>query len=268
MMPIKRNLLCELTYDGSLFHGWQVQKNALSVQQVLGEAVYALTGERAALKGCSRTDAGVHARSYFASFAVHTSIPVQRIGAALNAHLAKYGGIAVKTVREVAADFHARYDCTGKTYRYFLFCESYRDPFWGKYAWRWPYSADADKLNRLAQDFVGRHDFASFMAAGSNITDTVREIYAFRVRKEGALVIFEVSGNGFLYHMVRIMVGTLLDLASGKLTMPIPDILAQKDRKAAGVTAPAHGLFLWQVCYHQERERTANGREQNESTRQ
>lgn len=261
MNPLQRNLLCELTYDGGHFHGWQVQKNALSVQQALGEAIYALTGERAAIKGCSRTDAGVHARSYFASFHTASRIPTERMGRALNAHLARYGGIAVKTVTQVADDFHARYDCVGKTYRYYLFCEHYTDPFWDGYSWRWPYQSDAALLDKLAQDLVGRHDFASFMAAGSSIVDTVREIYDFHVWREGSLLVFEVTGNGFLYHMVRIMVGTLLDVAAGKLAADIADIRKAKDRKAAGVTAPAQGLWLWQVFYHREREQTADGRE-------
>jgi tRNA pseudouridine38-40 synthase len=225
-----------------------VQKNALSVCQVCQDAAEKVLGERGDVKGCSRTDAGVHAYKYCLSLKTTSAIPCEKLPQALNFHLP--GDVVVVAAEEVPADFHARYHCIGKEYVYRIHNSPVRDPFSPDLSYRFGYTLSEDNLHREAQDFVGTHDFAAFQSAGSDVEDTVRTIHAFSVTRQGEMVLFTVQGDGFLYNMVRIMVGTLLFIATGKLAAgSIPAILDSRDRARAGKTMPACGLWLQDVFY-------------------
>lgn len=243
-----RNLLITLRFDGSRYHGFQVQKNALSVCQVFQDAVESLFGVRWDVKGCSRTDSGVHAEMYCLSMRMDRDIPCEKLLFALNQRLP--GDIAVSDVAEAGEEFHARYDCTGKQYTYRIHNSRIKDPFRPEQALQYPWRLDEAMLHREAQDFVGTHDFSAFCAAAGVTDDPVRTITAFSVERAGEEVLLRVEGDGFLYNMVRIMVGTLLHIAAGKLPKgSIPGILASRDRQRAGKTVPAKGLYLTRVDY-------------------
>lgn len=243
-----RNLLITLCFNGQGYHGWQVQPNGVTVQQRVQDAVEAVTGVRSAVTGCSRTDAGVHAMTYCCNFRTEHGISSDRLIPALNAHLPR--DIAVFGCKEVPAAFHARYDCKGKEYVYRICNSRARNPFWEGRALHYPYVIDVAYLNQQAQDFVGRHDFSAFCAAGGSVEDKVRTVRAARVERKGEIVSFFVEADGFLYHMVRIMMGTLLSLEQGKLhSGAIPVLLEGCDRSGAGITAPAQGLYLNRVYY-------------------
>lgn len=255
-----RNLLITLRFDGQAYHGWQVQPNGVTVQQRVQDAVEAVTGVRSAVTGCSRTDAGVHAMMYCCNFRTEHTIPAERLTYALNAHLPR--DIAVYGCQEVPLEFHARYDCKGKEYVYRIWNSRVRNPFWEGRALHYPYAIDVAYLNRQAQDFVGRHDFSAFCAAGGSVEDHVRTVRAARVERRGEIVSFHVEADGFLYHMVRIMAGTLLSLEQGKLCSgAIPELLGGLDRSGAGITAPSQGLYLNRVFYEAAGwpEETGNG---------
>ena len=243
-----RNLLLYLRFDGSAYHGWQVQENAVTVQQTLQDAIEAVFGARLPVTGCSRTDAGVHAKTFCVNFRTDADMPCERVPYALNAHLPD--DIGVYACRQVPDDFHARYSCVSKTYAYVIRNSPFRDPFAVGRATtvRWP--LDETMLDREAQAFLGTHDFAAFAAAGGSVEDTVRTVCGAHVHRDGETVLFTVQADGFLYHMVRIMAGTLLDIAAGKLPQgSIPEILRSLDRSRAGATAPPQGLYLQAVQY-------------------
>ena len=243
-----RNILLTLRYDGSRYHGWQVQQNAQSVQAVLQNAMEGLLGARPDVKGCSRTDAGVHADMFCVSFQTDSRIPCERMIPALNVRLPF--DIAVYGCREVPLSFHARYSCKGKRYCYRIYNAPVRNPFWQDWALHYRHSLDAGLLHEAAQAFVGRHDFAAFCSSKSDVEDTVRTVWAAKVERDGDLVTFSVEGDGFLYNMVRIMVGTLLEVAQGKRSKAsIKASLESGQRTAAGPTAPACGLILERVFY-------------------
>lgn len=243
-----RNLLITMRYDGSQYHGWQVQDNAVTVQQTFQDALERLFGERLPVVGCSRTDAGVHALMYCCNFRTDSAISCDRIPYALNAHLPD--DIGVYDCREVSEDFHARYSCKGKRYIYKIHNSPFRNPFTMGYAYLYRPKLDADFLNAQAKDFLGTHDFAAFAAAGGSVEDTVRTVQDAAVYRDGDAVCFEVQADGFLYNMVRIMTGTLLGISEGKISEgSIPEIINSLDRSRAGVTVPAQGLYLKEVFY-------------------
>jgi len=243
-----RNLLLSLRYVGSRYHGFQVQKNAVTVAQVLQDAMEAVMGSRDDIKGCSRTDSGVHAEQFCVSVKTNCAIPCGNLLKALNVKLPP--DVAVTACREVPLDFHARYNCRGKRYEYRIHNAPWRDPFRHKLALEHSYPLDAELLDREAKAFIGRHDFSSFCAAGGSVEDKVRTIWDCGVQRQGEDVLFYVEGDGFLYNMVRIMVGTLLAIGAGSIpTGKIPHILEQKNRSCAGPTAPAWGLYLSRVFY-------------------
>lgn len=243
-----QRLLLTLRFVGTRYHGWQVQPNGITVQETLQNAVERVTGVRSGITGCSRTDAGVHAAMFCCTMDTESKLRGDRMTAALNAYLPP--DIAVYVCREVDPDFHPRYSARGKRYLYRLWNAPARNPFWEGLALHVKQPLDADKLNQAAADYIGTHDFASFCAAGSSIKDTVRTVRRCGVVREGELVVFSVEADGFLYNMVRIMVGTLLDMAGGKRPWTsIPAALSAAERSAAGKTAPACGLILDKVFY-------------------
>lgn len=244
-----RNLLLIICYDGTQYHGWQIQQNSLAVQQVFQTALQKVLGDTPDLKGCSRTDSGVHAYEYCISLKTGHNIPCNRLVGALNHFLP--ADIAVLSCREVPLDFHARYSCKGKEYVYKIWNNPIRSPFLDGRALHYWYGIDLKKLNEAAQYFVGGHDFTSFCTFdGRERGDMTRTVTKAELKKEGALVTFTVAADGFLYNMVRIMVGTLLRVAQGKFEpQDIPNIINARNRKNAGPTAPPCGLYLNKVFY-------------------
>lgn len=243
-----RNLLITIAFEGTRYHGFQVQKNALSVCAVFQDAAESVLGTRDDVKGCSRTDSGVHARKYCISMKTGSAIRCDKLVLALNRMLPE--DIAVIDVREVPEDFHARYSCTGKQYVYQIHNSAVKDPFSANLAYRYGYPLDVDMLNAQSKDFIGTHDFAAFQSAKSDMGDTVRTVTEFSVTRRDKLVLFTVCADGFLYNMVRIMVGTLMFIATGRLEKgSIPAIIESKNRQNAGKTMPALGLFLNDVYY-------------------
>ena len=242
-------LLLTLRYDGTAYHGWQVQPNGVTVQQVVQDALEAVTGVRVGVTGCSRTDAGVHADMFCCAVDSDTPLRGDKLCSALNFHLPR--DVSVYDAREVAEDFHPRYHACGKRYVYRIWNGTQRHPMYEKYAIWLKKPLDTAALNAVVQDYVGCHDFAAFCGAGSDVQGTTeRTIHSCTVTRQGDLVLFTVEGDGFLYNMVRIMVGTLLEIAAGRLSPDsIPAIIEGRDRSAAGPTAPAQGLCLEQVFY-------------------
>lgn len=243
-----RNFKVKMAYAGTAYHGFQRQKNAVTVQQTVEAALSELLCEQIAINGCSRTDAGVHAREFYFNFRTENSIPPVGIVNGGNAKLPD--DIAFLSCEEEKPDFHARYSCIGKEYEYVILNKAVKDPFYSERAYHIRYPADEKLLDGEAKCFVGEHDFRSFCCADCDKENTVRRIYDFSVRREGSFVIFRVSGNGFLYNMVRIMVGTLLHINEGKLkTGSIPEMIKRRDRTLAGRTVPPQGLYLNRVFY-------------------
>lgn len=245
-----RNLLLTISFDGSAYHGWQVQDNAETVQQTLQDGLEQILQKRDSIIGCSRTDAGVHANMYCCNLRTENGIPCSKLVSALNAVLPR--DIAVLDCREVDYDFHARYDCKSKEYIYIIHNSQIKSPFLYKYSLHYKYHLDEKLLDRQAKAFIGTFDFAAFCASGSSVESTVRTVMNASVERNGDTVIFRVEANGFLYNMVRIMVGTLIDISSGKLPQnSIKAIIASKNRFEAGHTAPAHGLYLNKIRYEE-----------------
>ena len=250
-------LFIRFAFDGTAYHGYQVQSTLPTVQRALNDAARQLFGFDCDVMGCSRTDAGVHARMFCAAISkkgetdLPVTIPLDKIPRAMCAYLPE--DISVYDAVWVKDEFHPRYCVRSKDYEYRFYPHQIRDPFEGKRSWHVPLPLlpDAvDRMNRAAQYFCGTHDFAAFMAQGSQIVETTRTVFAASVRAEDRFISFRVRADGFLYNMVRIMAGTLLDVALGKL-MPedIPGIIRSKDRVKAGRTAPPVGLYLDSVEY-------------------
>ena len=243
-----RKLLFEIAYCGTAYHGYQVQDNAVTVAQVLQDAIERVFKKREDIVGCSRTDAGVHANQYFFHMATEAAIPAKAAVIALNNCLP--GDIAVLSCREVPMGFHARYSVLEKEYLYRIWDGPVRNPFLEGRALFHKRRLDEEKLHRCAQEFLGEHDFIGFCSAGGKTHDTVRRMTAASVSRRGDLVEFSIRGNGFLYNMVRIMIGTLLLADLGKLAEgDVARILASKRRELAGVTASPAGLYLNRVVY-------------------
>lgn len=241
-------VLLRVEYKGTDYCGWQRQKNGLSVQEVLARAVKETTGEASVMHGSGRTDAGVHAIAQAVHFDTHTSIPLDKLPIAINAHLP--ANIRVLSAREVAPDFNARFDAKQKTYLYKLYSAPVSSPLReGLFAFVHK-RPDVDKMRKAAEYILGEHDFKVFQAAGGHVKTTVRTITALEIKENGEEITFEVTGNGFLYNMVRIMVGTLYYVGIGKIDAEdIPDIILSGKRDRAGKTMPPEGLYLKKVKY-------------------
>lgn len=247
-----RNLLLRIMYDGTAYHGWQVQPNGATVQEKLQDAVEQILGVREDVTGCSRTDSGVHARDFCCNIRTQNEIDCYRFVGSLNAVLPD--DICVKSCEEVSEDFHARYSCLGKRYIYRVWNAKYKNPFLINYAYHYKNEIDADFLNGQAQAYVGTHDFKGFCSSGSSVEDTVRTVKSFKVERNGEEVIFTVEADGFLYNMVRIMVGTLIEISEKRIEKDtLYDIIENRDRLRAGRTAPSRGLYLDKVFYGDEK---------------
>lgn len=246
-----RNILLRIMYDGSDFHGWQVQPNGITVQEELQNAVEQILGVRENITGCSRTDSGVHANDFCCTLRTENNIECSRLADGLNAVLPDT--VSVKSCEDVNIDFHPRYDCKKKQYLYRVWNSRCKNPFLRNYTFRYSRSIDADFLNEQAQSFVGTHDFSGFCSSGSSVENTVRTIYSFSVIRNGDEVDFIVEGDGFLYNMVRIMVGTLIEISEKRIEKDtLTDIIKSKDRMRAGRTMPACGLYLNRVYYGED----------------
>lgn len=245
------NVLLWLAYKGTNYAGFQVQPNGVTVCAVLQNAIEAVLGTRPDVKGCSRTDAGVHARRFAVNFHYDGRPEPRRLVLALNAHLPP--DVRVLAAQPVPEAFHARYAAHAKTYRYYLRCSAVDDPFTLDTCTRVGAPLDVPAMRAAAAHIVGTHDFTAFCAAGSSAAahgDTVRTVLACDVRGEGESIVITVTADGYLYNMVRILAGTLVEVGRGKLDPgALPAILAGKDRAAAGPTLPAKGLFLEEVVY-------------------
>lgn len=242
-----RNLKLTIQYDGTRYCGWQKQPNSSGIQGTIEYAIYEITKEKVNITGSGRTDAGVHALGQVANFKTSSSIPANRIPDALNAKLPK--DISIIDCQEVSEDFHSRYSATGKIYRYLIYNKPYRSPLYKDISYHVRYDLDIQKMRSEAKSLLGTHEFKGFMSSGSSVKDTVRTIHDITIKESGDLIVLEVEGNGFLYNMVRIIVGTLVDIGRGRIDKPLEEIIASQDRGEAGHTAPAHGLFLKKVHY-------------------
>ena len=238
-------------YRGTNYHGFQIQSNALTVQEVLQKCVSGVLNEKISITGCSRTDTGVHANQY--CFNVHTSSNISTKGfvRGVNGHLPD--DISILSCEDVSPDFHARFDCKGKEYIYRIHCSESKNPFAPDLMFHYRRKLNLDAIKKAAGYFVGTHDFKSFCADCTNVSTTVRTIYSLDIENYGDTVIVLVKGDGFLYNMIRIIAGTLIDV-SEKRILPddIPEILSAKNRLRAGRTAVAHGLYLNRVFYSEE----------------
>lgn len=244
-------ILLELSYVGDGFAGYQVQPNKPTVQAAIQDALEAIYGERYPVKGCSRTDAGVHALQYFATFDTDKNIPLESLPNALNSAIDKR--IAVLSARRVDDDFHVRHDVLYKEYEYVVLARRTPDPFLVSRAWHFPKPLLPDAIERMraaATAFIGTHDFSGFMSAGSSVSDTVRTVKHLEIINEGDVIRIRITADGFLYNMVRIIVGTLIEVGLGKIEpSEMGDIIASCERSLAGMTAPAEGLYLKEVCF-------------------
>jgi tRNA pseudouridine38-40 synthase len=240
---------CQVAYDGTAFHGYQVQPNKRTVQLELEAALLKLhKGREVKVTASGRTDAGVHAKGQVIHFDSDLGIPVLKWPLALNAVLPSE--IAILTVEEVDLDFHARFDAVGKEYRYFVDNRKIRDPFQRNYSHYFPFSLEIERMQEACAHLIGEYDFTSFCSAKTEVVDRIRTIYELDLSMEGEQLMFRFRGNGFLYNMVRIIVGTLLQVGTGDIEPDsIPGILAKHDRIYAGKTAPPQGLYLWEVFY-------------------
>jgi tRNA pseudouridine38-40 synthase len=241
---------CTVSYDGTNFSGYQVQQNKRTVQQEIENVLQKLhKGEVVRIHASGRTDATVHAYGQVFHFDSPLRIPEERWVAALNSLLPD--DISVRLVEKAAPDFHARFDVVSKEYRYRILLSKQKDVFSRHYAYHCPYKLNLRAIEAAIPHFIGTHDFTSFCSAKTEIEDKERTIYELEMQQQGDELTFRFVGNGFLYNMVRIIVGTLLDIGQGKLQPEdIPRILEKRDRRLAGKTAPGHGLYLWQVNYN------------------
>ena len=243
-----RNIALFLKYEGTAYHGWQVQKNACTVAQTLEEATAKVVGHRVHITGCGRTDAGVHARVYVANFRTDSRIPVDRLPYALNTHLPE--DIVVFNALEVHDGFNAIGSCAKKEYTYQIYNSRIRDPFYVNRAWFYPKHLDEKIMQEAASQFVGTHDFAAVRSVGTDVKSTVRTVHHFEIERQGDIILCRICANGFLYNMARAMTGTVVYAAEGKISpQGIGDLLESGNRTAAGPTVPAGGLYMTQLWY-------------------
>lgn len=249
-MDMKRVRLT-VAYDGTNYHGWQVQNNGITIESELNRCLSELLKEEIQVIGASRTDSGVHALGNIAVFDTHARMPAEKISYALNQRLPE--DIRIQCSEEVARDWHPRYCSSRKTYEYRIYRGEFAMPVKRLYSLFVYRPLDVEKMREAAAYLVGEHDFKSFCQTGAQVETTVRTVYSVELVEEGNDLIIRVCGGGFLYNMVRIIAGTLLDVGMGKKTpKDMPEILECRNRSAAGPTAPAHGLTLIKYEFEEE----------------
>ncbi|WP_312117415.1 tRNA pseudouridine(38-40) synthase TruA [Brevibacillus reuszeri] len=243
-----RRLRCVVGYDGTDYSGFQVQPDQTTIQGEIEAALFRITGEEIQIHGSGRTDAGVHARGQVIHFDMNSHIPMDKWRFVLNNQLPD--AIVIRSVEEVPESFHARFDVQIKEYRYCIDNSLVADVFRHRYADHIRFPLDVEAMQQAARHLVGEHDFTSFCSAKTFVEDKVRTVYGLTVERRGEEVWVTCRGNGFLYNMVRIIVGTLVEVGQGKRTADeLAAILAACDREKAGKTAPAKGLTMWEVVY-------------------
>lgn len=245
-----RNIAFVVSYLGTAYHGWQFQKNAITIQEILQTAVQKATGFLPSISGCGRTDARVHARAYVANAFIDTKIPIEKLQRAINAYLP--ADISVSRALVMHDEFDARFSCVRKEYTYHICNSRTRDPFMHDRAYFYPVKLDCEQMSRAAAHFVGTHDFAAVKSEGTPVKSTVRTIYYCECLQNGQDISIRVCADGFLYNMVRAIAGTLIYCGIGKICADdIPQILANADRTAAGPTAPPEGLYMTALDYNE-----------------
>ena len=244
-----RNIKLTIEYDGKDYNGWQKQPNHLNIQGEIERAIQNVTGEEVELIGSGRTDAGVHAFGQVANFKIESNFPIEKMATAINSQLKQ--SIRVLKAEEVSLEFHSRYHCHQKTYMYVIENSEQGTAIYRNNTYHISQPLDVEAMQKAASYLEGEHDFSSFKSSGTSSKSSVRTIYKAQVLKEQSRVIIQLTGNGFLYNMVRIIAGTLVDVGLGNI---LPDemknILEAKDRQKAGKTLPAQGLFLANVDYN------------------
>ena len=243
-----RNIKLIIEYDGKSFNGWQKQPTKLNIQGEIEKAIEEITGEKVDLTASGRTDAGVHSLGQTANFKTDSQIPIEKIAKAINSKLKK--SIVIKSAEEVDEKFHSRYSVKSKTYRYIINNSENGTAIYRGLEYHIPMKLDVKKMQEAVKFFEGEHDFKGFKASGTSSKSSIRTIYKGEVKQEEERIIIEVTRNGFLYNMVRIIAGTLVDVGLEKIKPEeIPEIIESKDRTKAGKTLPPHGLYLLKVEY-------------------
>lgn len=243
-----RNILLVLAYDGTQYHGFQRQANALTIQQLTEDALTKITKSPVKLTGCSRTDAGVHAAAYVCNFLTDARIPAEKVPYALNTYLPK--DVSCIYGADTAPGFHARFSAKSKIYQYRIYNTPHPHPLFCRYAWHYPVRLDFAQMKKAAAYFPGERDFRAFMASGGQQKNMVKQLYSLELTRSGPLYTMTVHANSYLYNMVRIIAGTLAYVGNGKIVAEdLPAIIASGDRTRAGITAPPEGLCLQKVFY-------------------
>ncbi len=243
-----RNIKLTIEYDGKKFGGWQKQPNKLNIQGEIEKAIEEITGEKIDLNASGRTDAGVHSLGQVANFKTNSKIEIEKIPIAINSKLKQ--SIRIIKAEEVEENFHARYSCKGKKYRYIINNSKYGSAIYRDLEYHMPIKLNVEAMQKGIKYFEGEHDFKGFKASGTSSKSSVRTIYNAKIIQEGERIIIELEGNGFLYNMVRIISGTMVDVGLGKIKPEeIPEIIESKERSRAGKTLPPQGLYLVEVYY-------------------
>ena len=244
-----RNIKLTIEYDGKDFNGWQKQPNKLNIQGNIEKVISEITKEEIELIGSGRTDAGVHAKGQVANFKTNSNIPIEKFAIAINSRLKK--SIIIKKAEEVPERFHSRYNCKKKTYRYIINNSDMGSAIYRNLEYNIKMPLNLENMKKASKYFEGEHDFSAFKASGTSSKSSVRTIYSADVKKENERIIIELTGNGFLYNMVRIISGTLVEVGLGKIRPEeIEDIIDSKNRQMAGKTLPPYGLYLVEVNYN------------------
>lgn len=249
-----RNIKLTIQYDGTQYSGWQIQKNATAIQEVIQRAIKKITGEKVNLIGSGRTDAGVHAEAQVANFKTRTKIPLKKLQMAFNSQLP--ADIAVTHAEEAPSGFNAQKSAHSKLYRYTIFNNDYVGPLVRHYAAKCFFELDLARMRKAAKILTGRHDFKSFRTVDGEEKNTVRKLEYIKIAKTGDVVYIYMKANGFLYNMARAIAGTLVEVGRGKFSVEkVKEILAKKDRRCCGPTMPAKGLCLVRVFYPAKRHK-------------
>lgn len=242
-----RNIKITIEYDGFNYKGWQKQPTEISIQEIIEDAIFKITRDKVKLEASGRTDKGVHAFGQTASFFTNSDIVEFKLMKGLNSVLPE--DISIKKVEEVNSEFHARYHAKGKSYKYIIYNSQVRSPIYRNNAYHVPYKLDMNKFRQNVNMLIGTHDFTSFTSIKEGTDNKIRTIYNIDIEQKDDIIELTFKGSGFLYNMIRIIVGTLVDVARGRIKSNIKEIIDAKNRKRAGITAPSHALYLMEVYY-------------------